>query len=48
VRHLTGRSERHLLTNTGEIREVLEGAFGLTLPDAPELEAALKRLTEPA
>jgi hypothetical protein len=27
------------------MREILEGPFGLTLPDAPELDATLKRLT---
>jgi hypothetical protein len=27
------------------MQEILEGPFGLTLPDAPELEAALKWLT---
>lgn len=43
VHHLDGRTERRIFANTDEIREVLEGPFGLTLPDVPELEAALKR-----
>jgi hypothetical protein len=44
VHHLSGSIERRIFANTDEIREVLEGPFGLTLPDVPEFEAALKRL----
>ncbi|MGH8773185.1 MAG: arylamine N-acetyltransferase, partial [Burkholderiales bacterium] len=45
VHHLDGRTERRILANANEMREILQGPFGLTLPDGPELDAALKRLT---
>lgn len=45
VHHLNGETERRVLKSVDEMRKVLEGPFGLTLPNAPELEAALKRLT---
>ena len=45
VHHLNGSTERRVLTSVAEMRETLENAFGLTLPDAPELDAALARLT---
>jgi N-hydroxyarylamine O-acetyltransferase len=45
VHHLNGRTDRRILANADEMREILEGPFGLTLPDAPELDATLKRLT---
>lgn len=44
VHHLNGKTERRILMDVDEMREILEGPFGLTLPDVPELEAALKRL----
>jgi len=44
VHHLNGGTERRLLTSAAEIRALLEGEFQLTLPDAPELDAALRRL----
>jgi N-hydroxyarylamine O-acetyltransferase len=44
VHHLDGRAERRILTSAKEIQEVLEAAFRLRLPDAPDLEAALTRL----
>ncbi|MBA2350407.1 MAG: arylamine N-acetyltransferase [Burkholderiales bacterium] len=48
VHYLNGRTERRILANADEMREILRGPFGLTLPDAPELDAALKRLTAAA
>lgn len=48
MHHLDGSSERRVLTSAAELREALEGAFRLTLPDAPELDAALERLTAQA
>lgn len=45
VRHLNGRTERRTLTSAAELRETLEGPLRLTLPKAPELDAALHRLT---
>jgi hypothetical protein len=33
-----------VLANAAELREALEGPFGLTLPDEPGLDAALERL----
>jgi N-hydroxyarylamine O-acetyltransferase len=44
VHHLDGRRERRILTSAAEIRETLENAFRLRLPDAPDLDAALTRL----
>lgn len=44
VHHLGGPTERRVLTSAPELRAVLEGELGLTLPDAPELDAALERL----
>jgi len=46
VHHLNGSTERRVLTNAAELRETLEGAFRLTLPDTPELDAALQQLTK--
>jgi len=37
-------TERRVLRTAAELRETLEGPFGLTLPDAPELGATLARL----
>lgn len=45
--YLNGNTERRVLTSAAEMRETLEGVFGLTLPEAPELDAALARLTAP-
>jgi N-hydroxyarylamine O-acetyltransferase len=47
VHHLGGESVRQVLADAAELREVLEGAFGLRLPDGPELDAVLTRLTAP-
>lgn len=44
VHHLDGRTERRVLADATELREVLEGPFGLTLPDEPGLDAALEGL----
>lgn len=41
---LNGKTERRLLATAAELREALEDAFHVTLPDAPELDAALERL----
>jgi N-hydroxyarylamine O-acetyltransferase len=45
IHHLNGQTERRVLKTGAEIRNVLEGYMGLTLPVAPELDAALQRLT---
>jgi N-hydroxyarylamine O-acetyltransferase len=44
VHHRGGPSERRTLAGAAEIRQVLQAVFGLTLPDGPELDAALERL----
>ena len=44
IHHLDGGTERELLTSADALREALEGPFGLTLPDGPELHAALHGL----
>src|SRR5262245_379285 len=44
VRYLNGATERRTLATTREIREVLQGPFGLTLPDAPELDRKLESI----
>jgi len=45
VHHLNGRSERRVLTSAADLRETLASDFLVKLPDAPELDAALERLT---
>jgi N-hydroxyarylamine O-acetyltransferase len=45
VHDLRGTSERRVLTTAAQMRETLEGAFQLRLPEAPALDAALQRLT---
>ena len=45
VHHLNGSTERRVLATASELRTALEGTFGLTLPEAPQLDAALVRLT---
>jgi N-hydroxyarylamine O-acetyltransferase len=45
VHHLNGSTERRVLAAANELRTALEGTFGLTLPEAPELDAVLGRLT---
>jgi N-hydroxyarylamine O-acetyltransferase len=44
VHHLNGPTERRTLTSVIELRDALEGPFRVTLPDAPELDAALQGL----
>ena len=44
VLFLDGRTERRLLTNVSELREVLEGPLKVNLPAAPELDAMLHRM----
>jgi N-hydroxyarylamine O-acetyltransferase len=46
VHHLNGKTERRTLPTVAAIREVLEGPMGLRLPPGPELDVALRRLTE--
>jgi N-hydroxyarylamine O-acetyltransferase len=43
VHHLGGSSERHVLESAAELRTVLEEYFLISLPDVPQLEAALDR-----
>jgi arylamine N-acetyltransferase len=45
VHHLGGNSERRVLANAAELRQTLQETFGLTLPDVPDLDAGLARLT---
>jgi N-hydroxyarylamine O-acetyltransferase len=46
IHHLNGPTERRTLASAPELREVLAGAFRINLPTAPELDAALQRLTK--
>lgn len=48
VHYRNGGRERRLLTGVADMRETLERSFYLVLPDAPEVEAVLARLTEEA
>jgi len=41
--HIDGRTERRKLESVGEIRRVLKGPLGLTLPDTAELDGVLGR-----
>lgn len=45
VHNLNGKTEHRLLATAAELRETLEDAFQLRLPNAPGLGAALDRLT---
>jgi N-hydroxyarylamine O-acetyltransferase len=45
VHHLGGGTEKRTLTSAAELRHALENEFRLTLPDGPELDATLERLT---
>jgi N-hydroxyarylamine O-acetyltransferase len=45
VHHLDGSTERRVLRTDAELRGTLTGTFGLTLPDARELDALLARVT---
>ena len=44
VHHVTGGTERHVLTSVAGMRKALEDPFRLALPVGPELDAALARL----
>jgi len=44
VHHRNGGKERRLITSAAEMRETLEQAFHIVLPDATELNAVLARL----
>jgi N-hydroxyarylamine O-acetyltransferase len=46
VHYLNGPTERRMLASVAELREMLEGPFGLKLPHAPELDAALQKVTQ--
>ncbi|HEX2671170.1 MAG TPA: arylamine N-acetyltransferase, partial [Polyangiaceae bacterium] len=43
IHHTGAASERRVLSSVGEVRQVLESMFGLTLPAAAELDPALAR-----
>jgi N-hydroxyarylamine O-acetyltransferase len=45
VHDLNGKTERRLLATAAELREALQDAFQVKLPDAPELDAALERVS---
>lgn len=44
VHHRAGGKDRRLITSVTDMRETLEDAFQIVLPDAPELDGALARL----
>ena len=44
VYHVNGQTERRVLSSAAALRAALEDAFRLTLPEGPELDAALERL----
>jgi N-hydroxyarylamine O-acetyltransferase len=46
VHHLGGPTERRILKTVAELRETLESAFRLALPDSAQLDAAIGRLLE--
>jgi len=46
VHHLGGGTDRRVLAAASEIREILEGPFGINLPSAPELNTVLTRICE--
>ncbi|GJL59668.1 MAG: N-hydroxyarylamine O-acetyltransferase [Nitrospirales bacterium] len=43
--HRNGDMEHHLITNVNDMRQTLKNEFHITLPDVPELEALLMRVT---
>jgi N-hydroxyarylamine O-acetyltransferase len=47
VHSLTAGTERRVLTSAAELLTVLQNTFHITLPEGPELEAALHRLFTP-
>jgi N-hydroxyarylamine O-acetyltransferase len=44
--HLNGATERRALTSVAQVREALEDVFGLTLPEGPDLDAAIARVCD--
>ncbi|MGH6929009.1 MAG: arylamine N-acetyltransferase family protein [Dongiaceae bacterium] len=48
VRDLDGNAERRTIASAAELRDVLAGPLGLTVPASPEVDAVLARLTTPA
>jgi N-hydroxyarylamine O-acetyltransferase len=44
VHHVGGPTEERVLESVEEVRAVLEGTFGITLPDGAELDEALGRV----
>lgn len=44
VHYVDGNTERRLLTSADELRTTLEGLFHVSLPELPEVDAALERL----
>ena len=46
VHHVNGHTDRRLVANADDMRETLEHAFQLTLPDTPDLDELLTRLTK--
>ena len=44
VHYVAGASERRTLESVAELRATLEGAFRITLPNTPDLDAALERI----
>jgi N-hydroxyarylamine O-acetyltransferase len=46
VHHLGGPTERRFLETVGEVRDTLETAFLLSVPDTAEFDAAIARLLE--
>jgi N-hydroxyarylamine O-acetyltransferase len=48
VHHLDGGTERRTLASAAELRDTLETVFGLQLPEGPELDGVLGRLTAPS
>lgn len=47
IHHLSGKTERHVLTTVKELCAVLANEFRLTLPDHQDLENTLHRLIQP-
>jgi N-hydroxyarylamine O-acetyltransferase len=45
VHHRDGRTEQRVLVSAAEMRQTLESMFRLRLPDTPDLDKALTRLT---
>lgn len=48
IHYVDGNTESRLLTSGSEVRAALEGRFQLSLPESPELDAALERLVASA